>query len=206
MKIKECSRNYPWLGISGAILIFLSWFYQNQLLSSATEDKIRLENTQISIDLQEIRMEMWHNAYVEEKTKQKPDTQILLNTSFKTLQSFLNIIAWSSVRLRDNELDKQSDIKGKYLTQNNLTKWYQNKNLNSLETDLATAIKRVNELGIEDNFSIEYGRKLAEIDANVKLYSRLYIFLYVIGSVLLGFEFMLKNRRKSPVYNRVGSR
>ncbi len=201
MKIREWSKNYPWLGICGAILIFLSWFYQNQLLSSATEKKIKLENTQISIDLQEIRMEMWHKAYIEEVTKQKPDTQTLLNASFKTLQSFLNIMAWSSVRLRSNELDKQNDIKEKHLTQDNLTKWYQSKNLNALETDLGTAIKRVNELGIDDKFAMEYGRKLAEIDLNVKLYSRLYIFLYVIGSILVGLDFMLKNRRKSPVYN-----
>lgn len=198
MRIKEWCKNYPWLGIIGAFLIFLSWVYQNQLLSTATEEKIKLENTQISIDLQEIRMEMWHKAYVEEKTKQKPDTQILLNASFKTLQSYLNIIAWSSVRVRNNELNKQKDIKGKYLALESITNWYQSKNLKALETDLGTAIKRENELRFENLISNKYGKKLAEIDLNLKLYTRLFIILYVIGSILVGLEFMLKlnkNRR-----------
>ncbi|MDE5421345.1 hypothetical protein L3073_03920 [Ancylomarina sp. DW003] len=192
MKIKEWCRNYPWLGIIGSILIFLSWVYQNQLLSTATEERIKLENTQISIDLQEIRMEMWHKAYVEEKTKQNPDTQILLNTSFKTLQSYLNIIAWSSIRTRNDELDKQKDIKGKYLTLDTLTKWYQSKNLKALETDLGTVIKRENELRFEDQFANKYGKKLVEIDLTVKLYTRLFIILFAIGSILIGLDFMLK--------------
>ena len=192
MKYINWCKNYPWLGNVGGILIFLSWIYQNQLLSNATEERIKLENTQTAIDLQEVRMEMWHKAYVDEKTKQNPDTQILLNTTFKTLQSYLNILAWSSVRIKDNEFDKRNAIEEKYLAQETLTKWYQNKDLKALETDLGTVIKRENETRFQKQLTEEYGKRLVKIDEKEKRYTRLFIFLYVFGSMLIGLEFMLK--------------
>ena len=58
---------FPWLAIVGSVLIFVSWILQNHSTSAATQERIRLQNSQMIIDLEQTRMEQWQILYLTEK-------------------------------------------------------------------------------------------------------------------------------------------
>jgi len=177
------------------MLVFLSWVFQNYFATQATEQRLRLERSQLAIDLQQSRMEQWHILYLQEKSKQEPDANTLTAASFKTLQSYLNVAAWSSVRLRENPADENADVQEKYKVHERLVTLYKSGNLEALEDDLRTVIALESQLRISDIFSDEFRKRYARVEEREKRLTWLFVFTYALGSVMIGADFMLKLRR-----------
>ncbi|MCX6258547.1 MAG: hypothetical protein NTW49_11725 [Bacteroidia bacterium] len=196
--IKLTFKNYPWIAMLGAFLIFLSWILQNYFNSSRIDEKLQMNQTQMMIDLQQIRFEHWQSIYIIEKRKIKPDTTIMLGAIFKTLQSYQNLVAWSAARVNKSDEKVAEIINLKNLTQVALAQLYQSRNLNALETDLSKCIETENATNFSSIMTDKFVDKYSNNENSLRIYSVLFLISYIIGSLLIGLDFMIRinNRKK----------
>ena len=190
-------RQLPWLGIVGAILIFLSWVFQNKLANDATAERLRLERAQLAIDLQQMRMNLWEIAYLQEKSKDRPNNDVLLAAAFKALQSRLNLFAWSFAAIRDDEASISRDITEKNFIQENLIERFKQRNLQQLENDLSESAKIEDKHRLASTLHTKFTKKYEEIAAKEDKYTLMFILTYIIGSVMVAIDFSLKLAQRS---------
>lgn len=187
-------REFPWIGVIGSIVMFLSWILQSQFASNAAAERMRLDRSQLSIDLQQMRMESWQAIYMQEKAKAEPNKSILLASAYKTLQSQLNLAAWASARIREKESDAGSDISQKNAVQAALAKMYRDQDLAALEDDLRKSANVLNQLNVIENFNSKFEERMTDVRRQEQWFTLLFSGLYVLGTFMLGVQFLLKFR------------
>lgn len=185
---KRRRRTFPWLGVFGATLIFLSWVFQNKTVADATGKRLYLERSQLAIDLQQMRMEHWNAIYLQEKSKPQPSDKIVRVAALKTLQSYGNIVAWSSARLQTNPLKAESDIAEKNAVQRAM----ETSTTAEIEADLTKSFQLENELHIAGEFASRFNAAYTDVTSTENMFTLLFLATYILGSILVGFEFMFK--------------
>ena len=89
-------------------------------------------------------------SYLKEKANRQPDTALLLITVFKTLQSYQNLVAWSSARVNDSQEGTSEIIRLKQQTLKALADNFLKGDLVALETDLAMCNQTENKTGFSN--------------------------------------------------------
>ena len=185
-------QRFPWIAVLGSILIFVSWVFENKYANEATEERLRLERSQMAIDLQQIRMEQWQILYLQEKSKPDPDQKIVMAAAFKALQSYANLVSWSFARVRDAQSEAARDIQDKNQVQDNLIRRYKAGDVAALEEDLKNVATIESQLGIAKKLSEKFNEKYAKVTARKERITWIFLAAYVLGSVMVGVDFMLK--------------
>jgi hypothetical protein len=188
-------RKWPWLTTVGAVAMFASWILQNEFAAQSTEERLHLESTQLTIDVAQLRMEQWRILYMQEKAKASPDTKILLAAAFKTLQAELNLAAWSSARVREDESESEKDIQDKNEVQKKLTERYKSRDLEALETDLRESTAIENQFNLPDIWTESFGTKLARARQLEHTYTILFISTFALGSFVAAWDFIRRIRQ-----------
>jgi hypothetical protein len=188
-------RDWPWLTAIGAVLMFCSWICQNQFAAQFSEERQRLERTQLSIDLAQLRMEQWQVVYMQEKAKSNPDSKILLAASFKALQAHLNAVAWSSAGGREDEAQAAQDIYSKNVVQGKLAERYKHGELEALEKDLNESAAIENQLDVVGNLTEDFVKKFARTRQLENWCTTLFIIMFALGSFVAALDFVRRRRR-----------
>jgi hypothetical protein len=187
-------KKLPWLTVIGAVAMFLSWILQYHFAAEATGARLYLERSQLSIDLQQIRMEQWHILYLQEKAKPTPDQQVLLASAFKSLQAYLNLAAWSSARVREDDVSAAKDIDEKNAVQVNLIALYKAGDLNALEKDLRTTGLIESRFDLANIWGAAFHKKLYEVKCRENRYTMLFVSTFALGGLVAAWDFMSRIR------------
>jgi len=178
---------------------------QNKYTGEATADRLRLERSQLTIDLQQMRMEQWQIAYMQEKAKQQPNSAVLLAAAFKALQAKANLAAWSSARVSEEQSDAAAAIQGIQPVRLGLAKLFKEGNLQALEDDLHSSAALDSELGITELFTEKFKERYARISEREDRLTWFFVLTYILGSMMIGADFVLKSRWKENANTSDGS-
>src|SRR5215210_1128320 len=102
-------RKIPWITVLGASLIFASRIRQNYFKSNWTTERNRLERSQLVLDIEQGRANLWELALSQELNKEKPDEDVLLLTARQVIETEMLLSSWSEGRLA-KDADKYGNI------------------------------------------------------------------------------------------------
>jgi len=126
---------------------------------------------------------------MQEKSKKDPDQKVILAAAFKQLQCLLNLTAWSSARV-DDPAQAARDISEKNQVEARLMDLYKTGNLQALESDLQKSVTVDNELNLVEKFNDAFNRKYDQLVADERIKTRIFLAAFVLGSVMIGMDFM----------------
>jgi hypothetical protein len=198
-RAKAWYRHIPWIAVGGAVLIFVSWILQNHYSRKWSGEVQDLINRQLTLDVQQLRMEMWNAAFIFESSRMPVNKEALGVAAFKMVQAMANMSAWSADRFADSESRLESIYNAKARLKKRAEGFLKDRAYDSLITVMHAMIDADNSLqlsNIESQAAVLLRNKIEKktIIANV-----FFVLTYALGSVLIGYQWM---REKLSVDNK----
>lgn len=143
---------------------------------------------------EEIKYYQWAIVAIEEHSKPPPPSQLLKDALFKSIQHNANIFTWADARLLPNARDQIAAISSKNDLVEKAHKAYVSNDLPGLEKIANNLTARIDENG--PAMIDAWSKKYEEVRENEDQNRKYYLAAYLIGSLLFGIGFLLKNFRE----------
>lgn len=196
---KRLSKS-TWLTIIGGSIIFWSWIAQNYN-KVIWDDKVQLlQRSQLVVDIEEVHRSFWEKAFYDELRRIPLDTLGLANAAIKMTRSRLDLYTWGLARVSDDSVDNSVIMQAKYLIDSVSGLHLKNRNYrpifnatNAIDTIFTKNYPKLN---------YKFFEKADEVRIEQERWQMIYIILYVFGSILLGFGYILKKLSEDKYFDR----
>jgi len=105
-------RIFPWIGLLGVVLLFGAWVLQNKVTADLAQERAELDRSQLTVDLQQLRLEAWTRMYNEQLTADRKNQELLGMSAAKALQAYTQIVFYSDLRVETDETKKEQIRRG----------------------------------------------------------------------------------------------
>lgn len=174
----------------GMIILFSSWISQNYFKSRWLDERLYLEKTQFLIEIEGITTKQCEMRLNTEAMKNPQDTTLYSLAAYNYIESLTRILAWEEARISEDER-KQIPILVKNLTQTGAKEMLKKNDLNGL-LQLASSANEIQNKFIK-GLDEEYFSQLGKAILKSSFWDRMFLLLYVIGSLLIGTRWILVN-------------
>ena len=183
-----------WTAI-GSIIIFLSWITQNYIKDKFHSEVLRIERNKLGISLNEVNKNLYQIFLNEEESRIKADSNYMDNRilAYSAYDSYANMLEYLGVTLATDDADSLK-INDSIFKENldNLKKWSNEERIDLLQRFAQDLSKWEKDNGMNTVWT--YQDKLATIRSNEDLAGKIYLVLYCIGALCLGYAFIIDYR------------
>lgn len=169
----------------GTLMIFCSWLADNHFGSRWVDDRIRLDRSQLAIDVQEVREEHWRAVYLDEVSKEHPSRTRLGEAGMRYIEANQNLSVWGALRVADDPAEAESFKRRRDSLRVISRMFVAQGRLDSL----AALIDRITMEGNRNQESVVmtqmFFAKVNEVTAKRDLWRDIFFWSFVAGSVLL---------------------
>ncbi|MDP2575360.1 hypothetical protein Q8W40_24405 [Vibrio penaeicida] len=183
--------------IFGSALILLSWITQNYLNSSWNEERLFHERAQLNRLIEELEINLWTSTLLLESSKDKPDEDVVLQSTFKIALHSISLMTWHISPFLDAPEDIRSSLNEKHKLERRAREYLQKKDIKSL-----TVLQNMIAIDLNKNAISSRDRiasKHQELLFKVKSSGNVFLFLYVCGTLLIGFSYLKKKELASSL-------
>ena len=177
-----------WGTIVGSLILFFSWIVEKEYKSNWEEKRDELRRSQLVIDIEEVNRSIYDLEFLHELSKQPIDSFSLANAALGQTRTKLNLYTWGVARVSENSEESSKmmaakrviiEISEKSLIAGNYQKIFEAHNFVS-DVFAKNYMKNDN----------SYSDKVDEVNAERDKWSRIFFWLYILGSALLGASYI----------------
>ncbi|MET0946320.1 MAG: hypothetical protein ABWY22_12985 [Flavobacterium sp.] len=190
-------NNQTWIAILGGTILFLSWIVEKKYESNWSNEKQKLERSQLVIDITEVQRANYEVAYNIETQKDKQDLVLLTFIQIGLCRTYMNLLSWSKGRVSDDTENYKKIINSKREIDSANISNYNSGNYEIVNSnfELVKSVFEKKYLDLDNQFSV----KVDEVDSKQNLWNIIFTILYVLGSILVGISFVIEKTSSNSI-------
>jgi len=180
----------PWLFVFGSILIFLSWILENHFARKWTDELQDIEWDQITLDVQEVRRDVWNAAFTADSCSGSPSKEFMGRSAFYMIRCMTNISAWSADRFVESDDELKAIYRKKKARRDEARCFLSNAQYDSLiQMRMDLIVSEAEERKAEEE-SKAIVAKRNKIQNKAVFANIWYVLIFAIGSRCIGVAWM----------------
>ncbi len=170
--------------------MFGSFVFQCKIATDLSRKHQELDQAQLAIDLQLLRLEAWTRAYNEQLNRDAEDKGQLGYCAAKALQAHTQIDFYSDLRIESNERIRQQIRVARSGLLETHRQWLKQEKWDMLIRDFTAWVRSDDIEKSSDHISSAFIQRKLEIVKAETHWTTVFIVLYAIGTLLVASQYM----------------
>lgn len=187
---------FPWRGVFGAVLMFGAFVFQFKIATDLSRKHLELDQAELAIETQLLRLETWARAYNEQLDRDAEDKRQLGYCAAKALQAHTQIEFYSNRRIESDEKIRQEIRVSRSGLLEKYRQWLKKEQWDLIIRDFTSWVRSDDIEKSSDQISFIFiQRKLHIVEAETR-WTTVFFILYVIGTLLIASQYRSDRTRK----------
>jgi hypothetical protein len=177
----------------GSALLFVAFIAQNAIMPLWTDEVRRLERSQLAIDIETARRDLWVVAFAD-ASRTKADPELVATFLVRVLEANKRLLSWSAGRIAQSAEEYSKILADRDITIERARQLAKSRDPSALLPMAARAAKDTEVLlPLHDE---KFFEAVDDARSRETRWYWTFVGMYVVGSALVGFDFVRERRRR----------